>query len=298
MDRTDEMMSKLAMLQAQIDELASKIAEMDDDIPEDGGAVFQDGGESGWSGRVLSHDGTVISEWDVSDPDNITDEYILYDGVAASAKFDSAPDGVSLCWHVADAPVAPSTDYTLSADTCGDIVLPVPKEWDERQVVQSDPDGKLKFDDVSIKADDPATGFEFVKEEGGDELLQMKPVGGSEDDVLVRTGEGAGWAKVPVNFTTQVEQGEGFDLVLFPATESTEAILRLEYPEFDGYEDMVRFTDLNYGPYIKAVIPTLAVADGKLTLTLAFIAEEIVDGITQSVTMEDAVAEIDIEECP
>ena len=197
----EELASKVAMLQAQLDSLSAEMAAISDDIPEQGGnAFFYGEGSSVWSGRVMSNNGVLIAEWDVSDPDNITGEYIRYDGVAGDAAFTDEPDEIYLCWHVADKAEAPATGYTLSTDTSGDIVLPVPKEWAELNVLLTDEDGIQQLKELKIKTEDPDVGLVFAKpetQEDPDEptLLQLKTTGGKAGDVYVCGEDGAAsWA--------------------------------------------------------------------------------------------------------
>ena len=189
-------------MRGQVDALERQMAALDDDIAETGGSRrMEETGRAVWSGRVLAHDGTLIAEWDVTDPDNITGEWIRYDGIAGTAAFASEEDENYLCWHVADAPVSPATDYTLSTDTSGDIVLPCPKDWEDLSIFCTDEDGKLKFNKLKIKTEDPDVGLEFAEPAAQDDpdepvLLQLKTTGGNAGDVYVCGDDGAAsWQK-------------------------------------------------------------------------------------------------------
>lgn len=190
------------MLQAQLDSLSAEMAAISDDLPEQGGNSFNYGETAAtWSGRVMAHDGELIAEWDVTDPANITGEWIKYDGVSKAASFVAEPDDTCLCWHVADAPVPPATAYTLSTDTSGDIVLPCPKDWEDLSIFCTDEDGKLKFKKLKIKTEDPDVGLEFAEPAAQDDpdepvLLQLKTTGGNAGDVYVCGDDGAAsWQK-------------------------------------------------------------------------------------------------------
>ena len=167
-------------------------------LPGAGGA-----GGGQWSGRVLALDGTILMDVDVSVPENITGEWIRYDGVSGSASFASYPNVKLLNWKVADAPVAPLTQYTLSDEISGDIVVPVPKDWKELQMLISDAEGTLKFKDLNIKTTDPEVGMEFKKPDDQDDdepkLLQLKTKDGNENDIYVCGKDGgASWKKLGI----------------------------------------------------------------------------------------------------
>lgn len=187
----------IALMRGQVDALERQMAALDDDIAETGGSRrMEETGRAVWSGRVMAHDGELIAEWDVTDPDNITGEWIRYDGIAGTAAFASEEDENYLCWHVADAPVSPATDYTLSTDTSGDIVIPCPKDWEDLSIFCTDEDGKLKFKKLKIKTEDPDVGLEFTNPDSQDDpdepqLLQLKTTGGSAGDVYVCGEDGA-----------------------------------------------------------------------------------------------------------
>ena len=199
--RIQELARSLNALRGQVDDHERQISAMDDDIPEGGGRrSSEEGWLAVWSGRVVANDGTLIAEWDVTDPENITGEYIRYDGVAGTAAFTDDADESFLCWHVADAAVAPATGYVLSTDTAGDIVLPVPKEWEELNVLLTDEDGIQRFKELKIKTEDPNVGFVFARPDSQEDhddpqLVQMKVAEEAEDgQVLVSDGAGgASW---------------------------------------------------------------------------------------------------------
>jgi hypothetical protein len=231
----EQLKGEIANLMARISLAEAQIAAMDDDIPEPD-LRNADGGESAatWSGRIMSHDGELIAEWDVTDPENITGEYILYDGVAQTAEFASEPDDTSLCWKVANAPVSPSTIYTLSDETQGDIVLPVPKAWEDLQVFLTDEDGKLKFKDFLIKTEDPDVGLEFTKPDSQDDpdepqLLQLKTTGGSAGDVYVCGDDGAAsWQTPKIELNLVGTSGIQVKLILGDKEYPSEVLYGLE----------------------------------------------------------------------
>jgi len=184
--------SMLESLASRIPQMEAVIDEMDDDGAEQHIVGDWGGGGAGgtWSGRLMAQDGTLIAEYDISSQTKINELaagdkiYLHYDGKTQKHELssDDANEGKHV-WQVFEAPVAPATDYSLSNKTCGDAVVPVPKVWDERQILQSDiesEDGKLIFDDLKITADKSGeeTGFVFEKpEDENDGLSQMKPLG-------------------------------------------------------------------------------------------------------------------------
>lgn len=166
---------------------------------------YWDGSNVGvWSGRVLAHDGTLIQEWDFygDSPDVIGGTHIHLDIEAGTVDWGSGANDGSYSWEVAESDG--SGGYILNGATVGDIVLPVPATWDERQILFTDENKKLKVGDLAIKTETPDTGFVFEKEDGGAEHLQMK-VTGSVDagKLLVSTGNGgAEWVVPALELTT------------------------------------------------------------------------------------------------
>lgn len=145
-----------------------------------------------WSGKILSWDGTPILSVDVSDPENLENTHVVYDGYAQAADWSSGAESGKYSWHVADSDG--EGGYVLSGDTRGDIIVPVPEEWDERQIIQSDPDGLILWGDATLTADGSGeeTGFEFVKPTDTDYgLAQLKPKGTTKGHALLGTGSAA-----------------------------------------------------------------------------------------------------------
>ena len=132
-----------------------------------------------WNGVVRKQDGTQIAIFDLSDLSNYR-QYLIYDGITQSFDWQDTAVAGKLAWHVID---VVSAVNVLSDDVSGDIVLPVPDKWEERQVLQTDKeseDSAMVFSDLKITADKEGeeTGFVFEKpEDEEDGLSQMKPLG-------------------------------------------------------------------------------------------------------------------------
>ena len=172
-----------------------------------------------------------------------------------------------------DTPPSANEIYYLTADTCGDIVY-----------------GSMPF---PIKADDPPTGFEFVPNEAeGESGLIFQPLTPALDDVL--TGDGTGGCGWVPGFNLAIGTvSSGSTAGASITGENPDKVLNLVLPKGDDGEGV----DLD-GTYISTVTPTLEITEGVLRLTLAFTGLTVTDGVATAASIEDAVTEIDIEECP
>lgn len=173
-------------LVSRVEDLERQIAAMDDDIPEWSAKRAEDGGGSGrWTGFVKSFDGVQLKDYskDISDIEKMSPAgiYYEYDPIDQTDRFTNSPADGKLAWQVFD--YDPESGYSLSASVSGDIVLPVPEKWEERQVLQTDKeseDSAMVFADLKITADKEGeeTGFIFSKpDDEEDGLSQMKPTG-------------------------------------------------------------------------------------------------------------------------
>lgn len=206
--RIQELSGALNGLRRQVEELERQMAALDDDIAETGSGRREETGSSLWSGKVISWDGTVLLEVDLENMDNVIGTHIVYDPKedGGDPEFSDGPQDDKYSWHVADE--VDDGEYILSQDTSGDIIVPIPEGWKDRQVLQTDKDKKLLMEDLKIVGDkeDEETGFEFVKPENDEEgLAQMKPLNATAKYYLCcADGKKAHWVDIPSPIITGI----------------------------------------------------------------------------------------------
>ena len=181
----ERLKGELASAMARITMIEAQIAAMDDDIPEWPVMQGDAAGSGRWTGLVKSFDGVQLKDYseDISDLEDMAPAgiYYEYDPIAQTDRFTDSPADGKLAWRVFD--YDSESGYSLSASVSGDIVLPVPEKWEERQVLQTDKESEgsaMVFADLKITADKEGeeTGFVFEKPEAEEDgLSQMKPLG-------------------------------------------------------------------------------------------------------------------------